>query len=37
VRELRAIFNLVDMKAIGRDNALRLVPRLKAGLRRFIA
>ena len=30
VRGLRAFFNLVDMKAIGRDNALRLVPRLKA-------
>jgi hypothetical protein len=29
VRELRAFFNLVDMKAIDRDNALRLVPRLK--------
>ena len=29
VRGLRAFFNLVDMKAIDRDNALRLVPRLK--------
>jgi predicted TIM-barrel fold metal-dependent hydrolase len=29
VRGLRAFFNLMDMKAIDRDNALRLIPRLK--------
>ena len=30
VRGLSAFFNLMDMKAIDRDNALRFIPRLKA-------
>ena len=30
VRGLSAFFNVMDMKAIDRDNALRLIPRLKA-------
>jgi hypothetical protein len=30
VRGLSAFFNLIDMKAIDRDNALRFIPRLKA-------
>lgn len=30
VRGLSAFFNLMDMKAIDRDNALRFMPRLKA-------
>ena len=31
VRGLSAFFNLADMKAIDRDNALKILPRLKAG------
>jgi 6-methylsalicylate decarboxylase len=30
VRGLSACFNLMDVKAIDRDNALRFIPRLKA-------